>query len=82
MEKLSTKHSAQSFDGKQKVFARRSPAAVIEGQGAGRDQTVQMKMVFERLIPGMKQSGNPQSSAKTPLAKLKERFADRFEEKS
>ena len=41
-----------------------------------------MKMIFERLIPGMKHSGNPQSSAQTSLAKLKERFADGFEQKS
>jgi len=55
---------------------------VIEGQSAARDQTRQMKMIFERLIPGMKHGDNPKRCAKAPLAKLKECFADCFKEKS
>ena len=55
---------------------------VIEGQSAGRDQTVQMKMVIEDLIPGMKHGDNPERCAKAPLAKLQERFTDGFKQKS
>ena len=55
---------------------------VIEGHSAGRDQTVQMKMVIEDLIPGMKHSDDPHRSFKAPLAKLQERFTDGFKQKS
>ena len=55
---------------------------MIQGQGAGRDEAVQMKMIFERLIPGVQDGDDPHRSAKTPLAKLKERFTDGFKEHS
>jgi hypothetical protein len=55
---------------------------VIDRQGAGGNQTVQMKMIFESLIPGMKHGGNSHRCAKAPLAKLKQRFTDGFKQKS
>jgi len=43
---------------------------------------MQMKVIFERLIPGMKHSDNPERCAKAPLAKLKQCFTDGFKQKS
>src|SRR2546425_8463909 len=40
-----------------------------------------MKMIFERLIPGMKHRGNAHRCAEAPLAKLKEGLTDGFKEK-
>ena len=45
---------------------------MIEGESASGNETVQMKMIFERLIPGMKHRGNAHRCAEAPLAKLKE----------
>jgi hypothetical protein len=82
IKKLSTNHPAESLDWKQKVGPCSNPAAVIHRQSTGRDKTMQMKMVFERLVPGVKPSDDPHRSAKTPLTKLKECFADGFKENS
>ena len=54
---------------------------MIEGESASGNETVQMKMIFERLIPGMKHSGNAHRCAEAPLAKLKEGLTDGFKEK-
>ena len=68
--------------GNRKFCRAPNPAAVIEGQSAGRDQTVQMKMVIEDLIPGMEDGDDSHRSAQAPLAKLQERFTDGFKQKS
>src|SRR5439155_24840338 len=56
--------------------------AVIQGQSAGGDKTVNVKMVVEGLVPGMQHGDDSDSSLKTRAAKLKERFADGFKQKS
>jgi len=81
-EKLSSKDHTQSFDGKQKVFARRYPAAAIESERAGGHKTMQMKMIFERLIPSMQDGDDAQCPAKTTSAKLQECLTDGFKEKA
>lgn len=43
---------------------------------------MEMKMVFERLVPGVQYGDNPKGSAQTASAKLDQRFADRFKQKS
>ena len=39
-------------------------------------------MIFEGLIPGVQHSDDAHRSAQAPSAKLKERFTDRFKQKS
>ena len=39
-------------------------------------------MVFEGLVPGVEHGNDPNRSAKASSAKLKERFTNRFEQKS
>jgi hypothetical protein len=41
-----------------------------------------MKMVLERLVPGVQYGDNPKGSAQTASAKLDQRLADRFKQKS
>ena len=55
---------------------------MIQGQSAGGDKTVNVKMVFEGLVPGMQHGDDSDSSLKTRAAKLKERFADGFKQNS
>ena len=55
---------------------------MIQRQSAGRDKTMEMKMVFERLVPGVEHSDDPKRSAKAPSAKLQERFTNGFKQKS
>ena len=43
---------------------------------------MQMKMIFEGLIPGVQHGDDPYRSTKTRAAELKERFADGFKEQS
>jgi hypothetical protein len=69
-KKLSSKDPAQSFDGEEKVFARRYPAPLIQGQSAGGNQTVQMKMIFKRLIPRVQHGDDSKGSLKVGLTKL------------
>src|SRR5437764_1450894 len=68
--------------GKQKVWPCSNPAAVIQGQSAGGDKTVNVKMVFEGLVPGVQHSDDSHRSFKTSTAKLKQRFTDGFKEKT
>jgi hypothetical protein len=41
-----------------------------------------MKMIFERLIPGVQDRNNSNRSTQTAFAKLDKRFTDRFEQKT
>ena len=82
MDKLSSKHPAQRLYRKQKVSSCTRPTALIEGQSAGGDKTMEMKMVFESLIPGMQHRDDPHRSLKTTLAKLQQCRADGFKEQA
>ena len=43
---------------------------------------MEMKMVFERLIPGVQHGDDSHRSVKTSSAKLKQRLTDGFKQKS
>jgi len=43
---------------------------------------MQMKMIFEGLIPGVQDGDDAKGSSKSPLAKLQQRFTDGFKQKS
>jgi hypothetical protein len=53
---------------------------LIEGQRSSGGQTVEMKMIQQGLVPGMKHRDEADLSAKTSTAKLDERFANGFKE--
>ena len=42
---------------------------------------MEMKVIFEGLIPGMKHGDDSYRCAQTPLAKLQQRFTDGFKKK-
>jgi len=42
---LTAEYAAENLDGQEKVVRRRNPARVVWGKAAGRDDTVDMRMV-------------------------------------
>ena len=53
---------------------------LIERQSSGGDQTMEMKMIQQGLIPGMQHCDQTDLSAQTSAAKINERFANGFKE--
>ena len=54
INELTAKDSRESFDRKEKTVSGMNPTTAVEGQRTGRDDTVQVKMIQELLIPGVK----------------------------
>ena len=80
VEELTAKDDAQGFNREQKVFAGRTPALLIERQRSSGDQTMEMKMIQQGLVPGMQHRDETDLSAKTSAAKINERFTNGFKE--
>src|SRR4029434_4573465 len=80
VEELAAKDQAQGFNREQKVFAGRTPAFLIVRQSSSGDQTMEMKMIQQGLVPGMQHRDETDLSAQTSVAKINERFADGFKE--
>ncbi len=52
-DKLTAKHTSEYLDGEKEVRTGSDPAGVIEGEPTGRDDTVDMGMNLEFLVPGV-----------------------------
>ena len=52
-DKLAAEHSAEDLDREEEMRRRADPAGVIGSQTAGRNDTVNMWMMEELLVPGM-----------------------------
>src|SRR6516162_1471317 len=52
-DELATKHASQYSNGKEEAWVGSNPAAVIKRESAGGDDTVDMGMKLEFLVPGM-----------------------------
>ena len=53
---------------------------MIEGQSSCGDQTMEMKMIQQGLVPGMEHRDETDLSAKASVAKLNERFTYGFKQ--
>jgi len=62
-------HRRQGFDRKQEVFRRADEPAAVVGQHAAGDDAVDMRMVVERLAPGVEYHDDPQAPAPAVLRK-------------
>ena len=80
VEELTPQNDAQGYNREQKVFTGRPPAHLIEGQSSSGDQTMEMKMIQQGLVPGVQHRDETDLSAKASVAKLNERFANGFKE--
>jgi hypothetical protein len=55
-EELAAEHAPQHGNGKEEAWVRSNPTAVIERESAGGNDTVDMGMKLEFLVPGMEQA--------------------------
>jgi len=53
-DELAAKHAPQYSDGKEEAWVGSNPVGVIAGESAGGNDTVDMGMELEFLVPGMK----------------------------
>ena len=53
-DELATKHAPQHGDGEEEAWMGSNPAGVIGGESAGGNDTVDMGMKLEFLVPGVK----------------------------
>jgi len=53
-DELAAKHAPQCGDGEEESWVRANPAAVIQRDSAGGNDTVDMGMKLEFLVPGVK----------------------------
>ena len=80
IDELATKNQGEGFLIEQVGILARNPAFALGAQGAPRDQAVQMKVVFEELIPGMQDSDKAQGPTQFLPPKLDQGLRDGFEE--
>jgi len=52
-DELATKHAPKYGDGNEEAWVGSNPAGVITGESAGGNDTVDMRMKLEFLVPGM-----------------------------
>ncbi len=52
-DELASKDTAEHLDGKKEATARVDPARGVEGEPARRNDAVDMRMMFQLLVPGM-----------------------------
>ena len=52
-DKLAAKHAPQHSNGKEEAWVGSNPAGMIVGESAGGDDTVDLRMKLEFLIPGV-----------------------------
>jgi len=53
-DELAAKDPTEDLDWKKEVVTRLDPAGVIQGQAASRNHTMDMRMMFQFLVPGVK----------------------------
>jgi hypothetical protein len=79
IHELAAKDQGEGFLVEQIGILARNPSLGLGAQGASRDQAVQMKVVFEELIPGMQDSDKAQGPAQFLSPKLDQGLRDGFE---
>jgi hypothetical protein len=52
-DELAPEDTTEHFDGKKEALARVDPARVVEAEPARRNDAVDMRMMFQLLVPGM-----------------------------
>jgi len=72
VEELAAEDSAQCFDGEQEIITVWDPTTLVQGQSAGGDKAVQMKVVSEGLVPGMEYVNQAECSPQVSAGKLQQ----------
>ena len=80
IEEFGAEHDGESAHVKQKVGTCGNPAGAVEGKRAARDQTVQMKMIQQDLIPGVEHGKEPDSAFQVGSSEIGKSLRHGFEE--
>ena len=83
-DELATKHAPQYSNGKEEARVGSNPAGVIVGESASGDDTVDMGMKLEFLVPGMEhaEEANVSSEMRGIARSLQQRFCAGLEEQT
>ncbi len=65
-DELATKHATQHGAGKKETRAGSNPSSMVERESAGRDDTVDMGMKLQLLVPGMQHTEEADLGPETP----------------
>jgi hypothetical protein len=66
VDELGAKHTPEQVDGEKEAWVGWNPASVIERDPTGRDDTVDMGMKLEFLVPGVQHTEKADLGAKIP----------------
>jgi hypothetical protein len=65
-DELAPKNSCQNGKGKKEAATGREPAAVVGGESAGGDHTMDMRMMLQLLVPGVEDTEEADLGAQMP----------------
>jgi hypothetical protein len=65
-DELAPKDPSQNGDGKKEAATGAEPALVVRGESAGGDHTMDMRMMFQLLVPGVEDSQGDLGAVRTP----------------
>ena len=76
LEEFAAKDAAERLDVEQEVVTGGNPATVVKRQGAPWDQTMEVEMGTQRLIPGVEHGQKSQLAAQVSAPKIQQRLGD------
>lgn len=76
VEELTLEDSTEGFDTEEEVFTGGDPAVSIETEHSFWEEAVEVEVVVELLIPGMKDQDKAWGSLKVSLSKCQKGFGD------
>ena len=74
LEKLAAEDLSQRLNREEKLRVGGRPACSVIGKGTSRDESMQMKMWLQDLIPGMEDYNSTELAPQVAATKLKQRF--------
>ncbi len=76
VEELAAEDDAERFDTEEEAVAGRDPAVLIEREHSFWEQAMEVEVVSELLVPGMKNQGKAWGSLKMSLSKFQKGLGD------
>lgn len=80
VEKFGAENQTERRDVKQEVGFGGSPSRAIAGQRAAGDQTMEMEVIAQSLVPSVKDCKETDLAVQVSPAEIGQRLRDRFEE--
>jgi len=80
VEKFGAENQAERLDVKQEIGFGRNPAGAIGGERAAGDQTMEMEVIAQSLVPGVKDGQEADRAVKMSPSEIGQGLRDRLEE--